>query len=77
MIDEIENDWCNYCTLKIIKEQAKKDGNMVVIDIIAGGGVDVYVHGLDEKTDRSVDSKGNHGKQWKAWFMELGDHCEC
>lgn len=67
---------CNYCHLKSIRERAKKQGSRVYLR--AGmGGIDVFVVPKGEKLDTSVNEKGEHGKQWVAWMMEIPDHCVC
>jgi len=61
---------CNYCSLRRIKTQARKDGKRVKVTaalyegelrkFVVQGGVDVFVDG------KKV-----------AWFMELPNHCCC
>jgi hypothetical protein len=72
---------CNYCSLKFIKNRAKRDGLKVTIlrDATWGmGGVNVYVH--PENVDIKALAGGEDGERSKyreAWFMELSKDCAC
>jgi len=71
---------CNYCSLQGIKARAKMNGCKVYLRNSTGslGGIDVFVVPLGKKLDTRVDERGESiGGQWKAWFMELTDHCVC
>lgn len=67
---------CNYCSLRVIKESAKKQRKMVVLKPAKLGdwkqGTDVYVVGRWEKP-----SKRKVGGNWVAWMAEIPDHCVC
>jgi hypothetical protein len=62
---------CNYCTLRRIKANAKKNGDVVTVrpgKFMSGfRGVDIFVHKPDIKNPQ----------QPAAWFVELPDHCRC
>ena len=69
---------CNYCTLREIRKEARGRARVHLRRSSGGmGGVDVFVVPKGEKLDTSVDEKGNHNPQWKAWLMEVSDHCVC
>lgn len=64
---------CNHCNLRWLRQAAEAAGKVVTMlpgtEPIAGDlGVQVYVHAPGE-----APSDAN----WKAWFMALGDRCEC
>jgi hypothetical protein len=69
---------CNYCSLQIIIRKAPK-GSKVIMKASCGGGMDVYVVPEGEELDTRTDPKtgNNLSKQWKAWMMEIPDHCCC
>jgi len=57
---------CNYCSLQRYKERAKERGNKIVLEANKKhGGVDVF----------EMSPSGD--RHFLAWFMGLGDHCEC
>ena len=64
---------CNYCTLQRMKRAAKLNGERVVMvrakEIQGLGGMDVYVLPKGEKKLEK--------KYFRAWFMALGNRCEC
>ncbi len=64
---------CNYCSVEIIKREAKEIDAEVYIK---GGNVFMVPKG--EKLDTSTDPvTWNHGPQHQGWFMEIGDSCSC
>ena len=70
---------CNYCTLKEIKANAKKMNNKVTVlqsnFFEMGGGFDVYSHPKNIKIKEITG--GEREKYFKAWLMEIPDHCCC
>jgi hypothetical protein len=72
---------CNKCILRELRASAKRTGAKVVTRAstvqLWSGGVDVFVVPAGGKLDTSVDKRGNHGPQWKAWFAELSNKCAC
>jgi hypothetical protein len=68
---------CCYCSLQFIRTRAREEGKRVFLRPGMMGGTDVFAVAKGEKLDISVDKKGNHGKQWRAWMMELTDSCVC
>jgi len=69
---------CNYCTLRRIRERAKVSGVRVTVlrDAKWGlGGVNVYVHPV--KVNVRKLREYDRGKYRAAWFMEVGQSCEC
>lgn len=63
---------CNYCSLRWIKERAKKAGNVVTVKP-GGIGLNVYVHPPSIHIKESTDPEG----YFAASFMELTDYCCC
>jgi hypothetical protein len=66
---------CNYCSLLIIESDAKKINCRVIkrkSDGMGLGGIDVYVVPKGEKL-----TKQNQEIYFRAWFMAIGDRCEC
>ena len=57
---------CNYCSLQRYKRRAKERGNKIVVKPnTEHGGLDVF------------EILPNKTQMFHAWFMVLGDHCEC
>jgi len=77
---------CNYCSLRIIRKEAKE--KKLKVTLLAGwhGGIDAYMHPKNvtrqelqacrEKTWGDIPNSGP-GKYWAAWFMEITNHCCC
>jgi len=72
---------CNFCSLKIIRQKAKRKG-LIVSSFphcgklqMATSGTDIYVHSKDINLEKL--SEKEREKYFVAWFMEIGDHCEC
>ncbi|HEC66843.1 MAG TPA: hypothetical protein ENI23_16330 [bacterium] len=68
---------CNFCQFKNIIRQARENGKRACIK--AGtpfktlpAGVDVYVH-----PEKIIGMNRFHKKYKVAWFMKLGNRCEC
>jgi hypothetical protein len=61
---------CNYCSLKVIKKEAGLRGH-----VITHRGQDIYVHPLG--VDITHLSEKERDKYWRAWMMEITDHCVC
>jgi hypothetical protein len=78
---------CNFCTYQSIKRDAKKNGSRVVKRYAVAyqlGGVNIYVVPKGVEVPKvikgcDVTYKGDafHRKYFRAWFMELPDHCAC
>lgn len=66
---------CNYCSIKEIRERAKRKGWKVTTNKGWNNGVNVYVHPKGIKfSELSDDEKYNHRV---CWFQRLPDHCCC
>ena len=73
---------CNNCSLKSIRKGAKGTHRVLLSYLGANfglGGVNVIMYPKDLKlpkkgTQARFDFEKEH---LKAWFMEMGDHCEC
>jgi hypothetical protein len=65
---------CNFCTLQLIRERAKREGRRVVIH-----GRDVLVMPKKTKIPKwdSPEFKAFRDKYFVAWFMELTTSCAC
>lgn len=61
---------CNHCSLKHIRERARREGKIVTLR----NGY-VHVHKASEPIDTRKWDDGN--KQIVAWFMELTNYCVC
>lgn len=58
---------CNYCSLRKIKANAKKNGLLVLHEPHLGGtNIYTYVEGHKVET-----------LKFKAWFMEISNQCCC
>jgi len=69
---------CNYCSLREIRARAKKEGNRVTLLTGWSGGTDVFVHPPSvTRKELLADQKKDIRKYCVAWFMAIGDHCEC
>lgn len=79
---------CNYCNMRRLKDRAKKRG--MIVKTLPGrfmGGIEVFIVPKGTTTDEISMWEGasnilpngdeNHCKYWKAWFMELPNHCCC
>jgi hypothetical protein len=75
---------CNYCSLREIKAQARKEKKKVTLlpgrtfgQHQGGGirGIDVYVH--PAKIDVKKLRPDQREKYWDRWFWELSDRCVC
>lgn len=67
---------CNFCTLKNIRIRAKRARSKVVL-VSEQSGVSVYVVPKNEKLNLKARRKDQPAKQFKAWFMDISDHCMC
>jgi hypothetical protein len=72
---------CNFCSLIRIRKKAAQEHLKVTIlrDANWGmGGVNVYKH-PPEINIRELPGgeRGPRAQYHVAWFMDLGDHCEC
>ena len=71
-----EDNICNYCKLREIRDEAKRQGKFVQVRQGAGslGGVNVYV--VPDATQHYYlqEEEDNY---FKEWFMAIGDHCTC
>ena len=65
---------CNCCSLEDIKVMAKKD-NLKVTTLPYADGIECYAH--PEKVDMEELTHIQLQNYFKAWFMELTDHCIC
>ena len=72
---------CNFCSLKIIRDKAGRKG-LIVSSFpdcdklqMATPGTNIYVHSKDTNLEKL--SEKEREKYLVAWFMEIGDHCEC
>lgn len=63
---------CNHCSMKAIERDARKQGKRVVKmpSALMGsmGGFEIHVTGPWEKPSK---------KNFKAWMMEITQHCVC
>lgn len=60
---------CNYCTLQYLKKNLKPGYKLSQI------GNDIYIHPESiEYYDMTFDERE---KYWRAWLMEIPDHCVC
>jgi hypothetical protein len=66
---------CNYCRLKEIKKQAKKDKMKVVINHLVCG-IDIYVVPKGIKIPTYFD-RNFRVEYFKSWMMEISDSCVC
>jgi hypothetical protein len=72
---------CNYCSLKVIRHDAKLEKMKVTILSDANwgmGGVNVYIHPRNINIKELPGGEDGERKKYRvAWFMSLGNHCEC
>jgi hypothetical protein len=72
---------CNYCSLRRIRRDAKREKKRVTIlsDARWGmGGVNVYVHPRDVNVSRLRGGEdGPRREYFVSWFMQLTQHCCC
>lgn len=61
---------CNYCSYKLYERIAKKENQKFTYV-----NNTVYIH-PKEVDIKSLDNFERE-KYFRAWFMELGDRCEC
>lgn len=61
---------CNFCTLRRMRERAKKNGDQITLI-----GQDVYRHPKDVKLKDLPAAERK--KYWAAWFMSLSSSCCC
>jgi hypothetical protein len=76
---------CNYCSLRHIKAEAKREKKTVTL--LPGRpleakyrphgmrGIDVYIH--PRKVNIRALRPDQREKYWASWFWELSDHCVC
>lgn len=57
---------CNYCSLRVIKARAKKDGEKVTL-----------ARPKDKEMADLMEVAVSIDGEEVAWFMELTDHCVC
>lgn len=55
---------CNYCALRRIKEDARRQGKAVTV---RNNNVYIHIPGVPL----------NHATDFVAWFMEIPSDCEC
>jgi len=71
-----ENSFCNYCTFKRLKDDAKAENSKLIIRPCAMGGI--YVFRIPKNMDiPPIMTEEFIQKYMAAWFMELPDHCCC
>ena len=72
---------CNYCSLKQYKSKARKNNQAIrLVDnpgVIKGIDVLISPKGLRLPRLGSDERDAFIKRYFVAWFMELGDHCEC
>lgn len=72
---------CNYCSLRITKNRAKKRGMKVTVlrDAKWGmGGVNVYVHPENVNIKELEGGEdGERAKYRESWLMSLPEGCAC
>jgi len=77
---------CNFCLLRQIKAQAKKQRCKVVLRRSSFlGGTEIYVIPKDMKMPKKIiepckeypNGGPFHEKYSRAWVMEIGDSCCC
>lgn len=68
---------CNYCDLQMYKKDAKHLGmRLTLVPAQWGmGGMDVYIH--PKEVDLRKLTEKQRKPYFKAWMMEIGDHCAC
>jgi len=79
---------CNYCQLKAIRLQAKKD--KMAVTVMRGSrsarafrvpgdmrGLDVYVHPLWIDLHQREWTYGKRKRYWRCWYWQLTNHCVC
>lgn len=72
---------CNFCSLKIIRKDAKAKNMKVTLmhDAKWGmGGTNVYVHPPDVDIRSLPGGEEGERKKYRwTWMMGIGDHCSC
>ena len=72
---------CNFCDLRDIRLQAKKENQKVTVlaDAIWGmGGLNVYVHPKDVNVAKLEGGEdGERAKYRVSWMKEIPSNCEC
>ena len=70
---------CNYCSLRQIRQRAKKEGKKVTLLPGWRGGKDVFVHPsrITRKKLLAEQKKDEGRKYCVGWLMEITDHCVC
>ncbi len=71
---------CNHCTMKWIRQTAKKLKKNIVLRNGTGdlGGISVYVIPAEITVPEKIISDDAFSKKYfTAWFMELTTHCAC
>lgn len=56
---------CNFCTMRHIRKDAEQRG--VKVSVVPHPLANYFPNGVDVFVDG----------EWRCWFAELGDSCEC
>lgn len=68
---------CNFCNLRWFQSRAKSQGKEITL-LRESGGNAVYMHPKDVDVRTLEGGKdGERARYWKAWLMEITDHCVC
>jgi len=72
---------CNFCKLQRWRRQAKEKGTKITLlnDATWGmGGINVYEHPKEINISKLPGGEDGEREKYRiAWFMGLGDRCEC
>ena len=72
-----EDNLCNYCRVRAMRQVAEARGTAIKIKPGEMEGVNVYeVPDTGEKYDLVVGTK-DHEKYFKEWLPAITDHCVC